>query len=169
MSHSLRLQWTLVCQAPLFMEILQAKILEWVAMPSSRWSSQPGIEPRSPSLQADSFPEPQGKLKNTEMCGLSLLPGTSWARNQTRVSYRHPLQVDSLSAELPRKPICNNVVIIMWTLLKLFEIILYVRKESFLYIIWNLIISLFIINIFKLSAVLIQSCEHFLANCIIWL
>ena len=28
-------------------EILQAKILEWVAMPSSRGSSNPGIEPRS--------------------------------------------------------------------------------------------------------------------------
>ena len=29
------------CQAPLSMEILQARILEWVAMPSSRESSQP--------------------------------------------------------------------------------------------------------------------------------
>ena len=57
----------------------------------------------------------------------------------------------------------------MWTLLKLFEIVLYVKKESFLYIIWNFIISLFIINIFKLSAMLIQSCERFLANYIIWL
>ena len=54
-------------QAPLSMEILQATILEWVAMPSSRGSSQPGIEPRSPTLQADSLPaELPGKphLKN---------------------------------------------------------------------------------------------------------
>ena len=35
--------------------ILQARILEWVAMPSSRGSSQLGIEPRSPTSQADSF------------------------------------------------------------------------------------------------------------------
>ena len=28
-------------QVPLSVEILQARILEWVAMPSSRWSSQP--------------------------------------------------------------------------------------------------------------------------------
>ena len=35
--------------------ILQAGILEWVAMPSFRGSSQPGIEPRSPALQADSL------------------------------------------------------------------------------------------------------------------
>ena len=33
--------WTLACQAPLSMRILQARILEWVAMPSSRGSSQP--------------------------------------------------------------------------------------------------------------------------------
>ena len=33
--------WTVAHQAPLSMAILQAKILEWVSMPSSRWSSQP--------------------------------------------------------------------------------------------------------------------------------
>ena len=33
--------WILAHKAPLSMGILQAKILEWVAMPSSRWSSQP--------------------------------------------------------------------------------------------------------------------------------
>ena len=38
--------------------ILQARILEWVAIPFSRGSSQP----RSPALQADSLPsEPPGK------------------------------------------------------------------------------------------------------------
>ena len=36
----------------------------------------PGIEPRSPALQADSLPaEPQGELKNTGVGGLSLLQG----------------------------------------------------------------------------------------------
>ena len=33
--------WTIACQAPLSMGILQARILEWVAMPFSRGSSQP--------------------------------------------------------------------------------------------------------------------------------
>ena len=42
--------------------ILQPRILEWVAFPFSRGSSQPRIEPRSPALQADSLPaELQGK------------------------------------------------------------------------------------------------------------
>ena len=36
--------------------ILQARILKWVAIPFSRGSFQPGIEPRSPTLQADSLP-----------------------------------------------------------------------------------------------------------------
>ena len=35
--------------------ILQAKILEWVTFPFSRDLSNPGIEPRSPALQADSL------------------------------------------------------------------------------------------------------------------
>ena len=42
--------------------ILQARILEWVALPFSRASSHPGIKPRCPALQPDSLPaEPQGK------------------------------------------------------------------------------------------------------------
>ena len=43
-------------------EILQARILAWVAMPSSSGYSQPGVEPESPALQADSSPAgPPGK------------------------------------------------------------------------------------------------------------
>ena len=42
--------------------ILQARILEWVAFPFSRDLPNPGIEPGSPALQADSLPaEPEGK------------------------------------------------------------------------------------------------------------
>ena len=42
--------------------VLQARILEWVAMPSSRGSSQPWIEPGSPALQVGSLPsEPPWK------------------------------------------------------------------------------------------------------------
>ena len=58
------------------MGILQARILEWVAMPSSGDLHDPGIELRSPSLQADSLPtEPPGKPKNTGVGSLSLLQG----------------------------------------------------------------------------------------------
>ena len=53
---------------------LQARILEWVAFPLSRGSSQPRDWPRSPTLQADSLPaEAQEKLKNTGVGSLFLL------------------------------------------------------------------------------------------------
>ena len=58
---------------PLSMGILQARILEWVAMLFSR---DEGIEPRSPALWEDSLPsEPPGKPKNTGVGILSLLQG----------------------------------------------------------------------------------------------
>ena len=42
--------------------ILQASILEWIAIPFSRGSPEPGIELTSPALQADSLPsKPPGK------------------------------------------------------------------------------------------------------------
>ena len=37
------------------MRILQARILEWVAIPFSRDFPDPGIEPGSPALQVDSL------------------------------------------------------------------------------------------------------------------
>ena len=52
---------------------LQARPLDWVAMPSSRGSSQ-GIKPRSPAFQADSLPsETPGTPKSTGVGSLSLL------------------------------------------------------------------------------------------------
>ena len=44
--------------------ILQARILEWVAIPSPGDLPDPGIEPGSPTWQADTLPsEPPGKPK----------------------------------------------------------------------------------------------------------
>ena len=49
-------------QALLSMGIFQARILEWVSMPTSRRFSNPGIKLRSPTLQMDSLPsQPPGK------------------------------------------------------------------------------------------------------------
>ena len=54
--------------------ILQARILEWVPVPFSGGLPNPGIEPRSPTFQADSLPaESPGNPKNTGMVSLSLL------------------------------------------------------------------------------------------------
>ena len=47
---------------PQIHEILQARILEWVAFPFSKDLPNPGIKPRSLALQVDSLPvAPQGK------------------------------------------------------------------------------------------------------------
>ena len=44
--------------------ILQARILEWVAIPSAEDLPDPGIESRSPALQVDALTsEPPGKPK----------------------------------------------------------------------------------------------------------
>ena len=58
----------------IFHGILQVRLLEWVAFPFSRDLPNPGVDPRSPSLQADSLPaEPRGKPKNTGVGSLFLL------------------------------------------------------------------------------------------------
>ena len=75
--------WTATRQAPLSMGILQARILEWVAMPSFRGSSQP----QPPALQVDSLPsEPPGKPKNTEWVAYPFSRRTSQPRNLSGVS-----------------------------------------------------------------------------------
>ena len=45
------------------LEILQAKILEWVALPSPVYLPDAGIKPGSPALQADSLLSYQGSPK----------------------------------------------------------------------------------------------------------
>ena len=57
-------------------EILQARILKWVATPSPVDLPNLGMEPRSPAFQSDSLPaEPPGKPKNTGVGSLYLLEG----------------------------------------------------------------------------------------------
>jgi len=63
-------------QAPVFMGILQARILEWVAMPSSRELPDPGIESTSPvvpALQVNSLPlSHQGSPRSYIKCPYSI-------------------------------------------------------------------------------------------------
>ena len=68
--------WTVAHQVLMSMGILQARILECVAMASSRDLPNSGIKPRSPALQEDSSQsEPPGKPMNIGMGSLSLLQG----------------------------------------------------------------------------------------------
>ena len=54
--------WTVACQAPLSTEFSRQEYWSGLPFPSSGDLPDPGIEPRSPALQADSLPtELQGK------------------------------------------------------------------------------------------------------------
>ena len=65
------------CKTPTSMDfhgILQDRILEWVAFPFSRGSSQPRDQTQVSHIAGDSLSlEPQGKSKNTGVGSLSLL------------------------------------------------------------------------------------------------
>ena len=91
--------WTVACQTPPSMGILQTRILEWVVMPSSRGSAQL----RSPVLQEDSLlSEPPGRPKNTGVSSQFLFQGNFLTQEIKPGS--PALQVDTLPGELPGKP-----------------------------------------------------------------
>ena len=61
---------------------------EWVAMPPSKDRPNPGMESKSPTLQADSLlSESPGKPKNTGVGTHTLLQGSSQPRDQTQFSH----------------------------------------------------------------------------------
>ena len=71
----MEVKWRSLSNVRLFVTLWTIQFMEF-SRPEyfSRESSQPVIKPRSPALQADSFPvEPQGKPKNTGVSSLSLL------------------------------------------------------------------------------------------------
>ena len=91
------------------MRILQARILEWVAMPSSRASSQPRDRTQVSHIawQILYCLSHQGSPRILECVNLSLLQGNS---PDPRIKPVSPaLQVDSLPAKLPGKPILYSV------------------------------------------------------------
>ena len=48
--------WTVACQTPLSMEFSRQEYWNGLPLPSPRDLPDPGIEPGSPALQADSLP-----------------------------------------------------------------------------------------------------------------
>ena len=87
----------------------QARLLEWVAYPSSRGSSQHRLEPKSPAWQTGSLPsEPPGKPKNTRVGSLSLLQGN--LLNPGIKPGSPALQEDYSPAELLEKPVIFSVL-----------------------------------------------------------
>ena len=92
--------------------ILQARILEWVAFPFPGDLPNPGNEPRSPTLQADSLTaEPPGEPKNTGVGSLSLLQQIfptqelNWSLlHCRRILYQLSYQGSPTESMVPSKP-----------------------------------------------------------------
>ena len=60
--------WTVACQAPLSMEFSRQEYWSGLPFPSPGDLPDPGIEPRSPALQADALTsEPPGKASRREL------------------------------------------------------------------------------------------------------
>ena len=80
--------WTVAHQAPLSMEILQARILEWVAMPSSGGiSPTQGVNPGLPHCRWFLYHlSHQAHPKILEWEAYPFSRGSSWPRNRTQVS-----------------------------------------------------------------------------------
>ena len=82
--------------------ILQARIASGLLFPPPGGLPNPGIKPRSPALQADSFPaEPQGKPKILEWVGI---PSPADLPDPGIKLGSPALQADSLPTELCGKP-----------------------------------------------------------------
>ena len=100
--------WTVACQASLSTEISRQEYWSGQPFPSPGDCPNPGIKPRSPTLQVDSVPsESPGKPKNTGVGSLSLLQGifptqesTQGLLHSRRILYQLSYQGSPLSHHL---------------------------------------------------------------------
>ena len=104
---------TVAHQAPLYMEFSSQEYRSGLPCPPPGDLPNPGIEPRSPTLQAESLlSEPPGKPKNTTVGSLSLFQGI-FLTQELSWGLLHCRQ-DSLPAELlPGSPlkVCIHVCV----------------------------------------------------------
>ena len=84
-SDSLRPPWTVAHQAPLSMGFSRQEYWSGRSFTSPRALPIPGMEPRSPALQADSLPsEPPGKREGLEMMLYPTPWQDRWERERSR-------------------------------------------------------------------------------------
>ena len=95
--------WTVACQAPLSRGILQARILLWVAIPSSREASQPRDWSQVSCIAGGLFSVWASK-ETQENWGGKLILSPEDLPNPGIEPGSPALQADSLPAELPGKP-----------------------------------------------------------------
>ena len=92
--------WTVDYQTLLSMGLSRQEYWSGLPLPSPGDLCNPGMEPRSPSLQTDSLPaEPQGKSKNTRVGNLSLLQQIFLTQEPNRGLLHHNWIVYQLSCQ----------------------------------------------------------------------
>ena len=97
--------WTVAYQAPLSMEFSRQEYWSGLPFPSPGDLPNPGIEPRSPTLQADTLPsEPPG---NTSICV-----------HQIECIFRryYSILCASFSWEYQKEKYCRNALTVLWSL-----------------------------------------------------
>ena len=114
---------------------LQARTLEWVAMPSSRGSSQPGIEQRSPTLQVASLPsEPPGKwspgINYIQLAGVKCSHVLTYFLQDLSLSEKGFLKSPAMIMDSPAF-LCKSFCLIIWhTIVKALDSFVVTSKRN---------------------------------------
>ena len=102
--------WLVTFQAPLSLELSRQEYWSVLPGPPPGDLPNPGIEPRSPALQADSLPaEPPGKPRETRVGVMPSTTGSSWHVDQTHVTCFPHWPVGSLSLLPPGKNVLKHL------------------------------------------------------------
>ena len=148
-------QWTVACQAPLSMGILQASILECLSCPPPGESSQPRDQTQVSRIAADSLPtESPGKTKSSGLGSLSLL----WGIFPTKQLNQGLLNCKQILYQLTyqESPICfihtiNSVYVLLTFYVS-------IRSLGFLHAFFQLLLPIFLLLFFILSILIIYTC-----------
>ena len=103
--------WTVACQAPLFLGFSRQEYWSGLPFPSPGDLPQLGIEPRSPALQADSFPtELQGgRGSPRESRGPSPAPSHPWRTSRRLRSQPDDIRVPTGKKLVSRTPVWYHI------------------------------------------------------------
>ena len=115
------------CQAPLSMGIFQARILEWVAMSTSRKSSRPRDGTQVSCIAGASHLNHQGSPRILQWVAYHFFRGSSWSRNETGVSC---IARGFFTSWATREALCCMCVLSHFSRIQLFVIPLAVAHQA---------------------------------------
>ena len=126
-SSPLQPSWTIAHKAPLSMGIFQARILEWVAMSTSRKSSRPRDGTQVSCIAGASHLNHQGSPRILQWVAYHFFRGSSWSRNETGVSC---IARGFFTSWATREALCCMCVLSHFSRVQLFVIPLAVAHQA---------------------------------------